>query len=189
MTRVRSATDEALLRVASGDVGAFRELYDRTAHLVFGTALRVIGDRGYGEEITQEVYLEVWRKAADFDATRGSAEAWLVTIAHRRAVDRVRAERARGVRENVFVAEDVQRPYDSVAEESERRADADAVTDCLDTLSAAQRDALTLTYYQGRTYREVAERLDAPLSTVRSRVRDAIARLRRCLGSISGARS
>jgi RNA polymerase sigma-70 factor (ECF subfamily) len=189
MPRARSDADALLPRVATGDVGAFRELYDRTAHLVFGTALRVIGDRGYGEEITQEVYLEVWRKASTFDAARGSAEAWLVTMAHRRSVDRVRSERALGQREDDFGRAGYQPPYDPVAETAERREDADAVTDCLDTLSSAQRDALTLAYYGGRTYREVAEQLETPLPTIKTRIRDGIARLRRCLGPFAGAAS
>ncbi|CAM3858898.1 ECF RNA polymerase sigma factor SigK [Tsukamurella ocularis] len=181
MTRARTEADDLLERTAAGDVGAFRELYERTGRLVFGTALRVIGDRGYGEEITQEVYLEAWRKAAEFDAARGSAESWLVTIAHRRSVDRVRAERSRGERENSFAHSSYQRPHDVVAETSEQREDTGAVVDCLDTLTSPQRDALTLAYYGGHTYREVSERLDAPLATVKSRIRDGIARLRRCL--------
>ncbi len=181
MTRARSEADDLLVRTASGDVGAFRELYDRTGRLVFGTALRVVGDRGYSEEITQEVYLEAWRKASGFDPARGSAEAWLVTVAHRRSVDRVRAERSRGDRENTYAFTDFQRPHDVVAETSERREDAGAVTDCLDTLTAPQRDALTMAYYGGHTYREVSERVEAPLATVKSRIRDGLARLRRCL--------
>ncbi|CAM4018292.1 MULTISPECIES: ECF RNA polymerase sigma factor SigK [Tsukamurella] len=186
MARARSDADALLPRVAGGDVGAFRDLYDRTAHLVFGTAVRVIGDRGYGEEITQEVYLEAWHKASDFDPDRGSAQAWLVTIAHRRAVDRVRAERARGDRENTFATDAYQRPHDTVSEAAERNEDATAVVDCLDTLSSPQRDALTLAYYGGHTYREVAEQLDAPLPTIKTRIRDGIARLRRCLGPLAG---
>jgi len=181
MTRARTEADELLERTAAGDVGAFRDLYERTGRLVFGTALRVIGDRGYGEEVTQEVYLEAWRKSAEFDATRGSAEAWLVTMAHRRSVDRVRAERSRGDRESAFAQNDFERPHDSVAEATERREDSGAVVDCLDTLSEPQRDALTLAYYGGHTYREVSEHVQAPLATVKSRIRDGIARLRRCL--------
>ncbi|MET9325587.1 ECF RNA polymerase sigma factor SigK [Tsukamurella sp. NPDC003166] len=184
MTTGRTPADGLLRRVAARDVGAFRGLYERTGHLVFGTAVRVVGDRGYAEEITQEVYLEVWGKAGDFDAERGSAEAWLVTIAHRRSVDRVRSERARGERENAFAHESFQRPHDVVAEAAERNEDAGAVTDCLDTLSTAQRDAVTLAYYGGHTYREVAERLNAPLPTIKTRIRDGIARLRRCLGPL-----
>lgn len=184
MTSARSDADGLLERIASGDVGAFRDLYDRTARLVFGTAVRVVGDRGYSEEITQEVYLEVWRKAGDFDPGRGSTEAWLVTIAHRRSVDRVRSERARGDRENAFVSETFQRPHDEVAETAERNEDSGAVVDCLDTLSTTQREAVTLAYYGGHTYREVAERIAAPLPTVKTRIRDGLARLRRCLGPL-----
>ncbi|BDD84139.1 RNA polymerase sigma factor SigK [Tsukamurella pulmonis] len=181
MTRARSEADDLLVRTAAGDVGAFRDLYERTGRLVFGTALRVVGDRGYSEEITQEVYLEAWRKASGFDPARGSAEAWLVTVAHRRSVDRVRAERSRGDRENSFAYADFERPHDVVAEATERREDSGAVVECLDTLSGPQRDALTLAYYGGHTYREVSERVGAPLATVKSRIRDGIARLRRCL--------
>lgn len=189
MTGARSETDGLLTRVASSDVGAFREFYDRTSHLVFGTALRVIGDRGYSEEITQEVYLEVWRKAGGFDPAQGSSQAWLVTIAHRRSVDRVRSERARGEREGAFAQEAFQRPFDPVVEAAERTEDTGEVVDCMNSLSDAQRDALTLAYYGGHTYREVAEQLATPLPTIKTRIRDGIARLRRCLGSPSGAAS
>lgn len=183
-TRARTEADRLLENTADGDLGALRELYDQTGHLVFGTALRVIGDRGYSEEITQEVYLEAWRNASGFDAARGSAESWLVTIAHRRSVDRVRAERARSDRENIFAHSSFQRPHDVVADTAERREDSGAVIDCLDTLSSPQRDALTLAYYGGHTYREVSEQVGVPLATVKSRIRDGIARLRRCLDPV-----
>jgi RNA polymerase sigma-70 factor, ECF subfamily len=170
-----------LARVARGDQAAFATVYDRAAAQVFGLVLRVVRDPAQSEEVTQEVMLEVWRTASRFDPHRGSATAWLMTLAHRRAVDRVRSGLAAAQREaRAAVAET---DYDVVAEEVEIRLDAQRVRRCLDSLTDLQRESLTLAYYGGYTYREVAGLLGVAVGTVKTRMRDGLIRLRDCLGA------
>jgi RNA polymerase sigma-70 factor, ECF subfamily len=170
-----------LAQVARGDQAAFATVYDRAAAQVFGLVLRVVRDPAQSEEVTQEVMLEVWRTASRFDPHRGSATAWLMTLAHRRAVDRVRSGLAAAQREaRAAVAET---DYDVVAEEVEIRLDAQRVRRCLDSLTDLQRESLTLAYYGGYTYREVAGLLGVAVGTVKTRMRDGLIRLRDCLGA------
>jgi RNA polymerase sigma-70 factor (ECF subfamily) len=169
-------------RIAGGDKAAFAELYDHTSARVHGLVVRVVRDVGYAEEITQEVYLQVWRSAANFDAARGSVLSWLMTLAHRRAVDRVRSEQAAIDRNSRYERGNVMAAFDIVAEEVDRRADQRAVLDCLGSLTEVQREAVALAYYTGRSYPEVATELGVALPTVKSRIRDGLIRLRRCLG-------
>jgi len=170
-----------LARVARGDEDAFAVLYDRIGALVHGVVRAVVRDPSQSEEVTQEVLLEVWRTAARFDPQRGSGSAWVVTMAHRRAVDRVRAEQAAAVRER-RQAPGSGADYDAVAEAVEARIDAQRVRRCLDTLTELQRESVTLAYYGGYTYREVAGLLDVAVGTVKTRMRDGLIRLRDCLG-------
>jgi RNA polymerase sigma-70 factor (ECF subfamily) len=149
---------------------------------VHGTALRVLRDPDHAAEVTQEVMVEVWRTAPQFDARRGTARAWVTTMAHRRAVDRVRAVQAQRDRDQRVLDTDFTRPFDEVAEQVEQSLEAERVRHCLDGLTDTQRESVTLAYYDGRSYREVAEHLDAPLPTVKSRIRDGLTRLRDCLG-------
>jgi RNA polymerase sigma-70 factor, ECF subfamily len=138
--------------------------------------------------VTQEVLLEIWRTASRFDLTRGSASTWLMTVAHRRAVDRVRSATAaaeRELRATSTLGEDANTGYDVVAEEVEARLDAQRVRRCLDSLTELQRESVTLAYYGGYTHREVADLLGAPLGTVKTRMRDGLIRLRDCLGEQS----
>jgi len=170
-----------LARVARGDQAAFAMVYDRAAGKVFGLVLRVVRDPAQSEEVTQEVMLEVWRSASRFDPHRGSATAWLMTLAHRRAVDRVRSGMAAAQREaRAAIAET---DYDVVAEEVETRLDAQRVRRCLDSLTDLQRESVTLAYYGGYTYREVAGLLGVAVGTVKTRMRDGLIRLRDCLGA------
>ena len=179
------AGDEELLqRVAEGDQSAFAALYDATSPAVFGTVLRVLRDRAQSEEVTQEVYLEAWRTAARFDPARGSARTWLVTMAHRRAVDRVRAAQASAVRDERAGLRDQQRPYDSVSEAVEQRLEREDVRRALGSLTAVQREAVALAYYGGRTHTEIAAELRLPLGTVKTRLRDGMIRLRDALGVV-----
>lgn len=174
--------DELLRQVARQDVDAFATLYDRTRARVFGLVTRVLRDPGYSEETTQDVYLQVWRNAGTYDPAAGSALAWLMTLAHRRAVDRVRSEQAASVRESRYGAANVELPSDRVADAVIHRDERRQVTDCLGSLTDAQREAIQLAYYDGLTYVQVSERLSANLATIKSRMRDAIRGLRRCLG-------
>ena len=179
---VTADLDVLLRRVARRDADAFAALYDATRSRVFGLVTRVLRDRGYSEETTQEVYLQVWRSASGFDAAQGSALSWLITLAHRRAVDRVRSEQSGADREARYGASNVDSAFDVVSEEAARREDRQQVTHCLGTLTDLQRRSVELAYYGGLTYREVSEQLSVTLPTVKSRIRDGLLRLRKCLG-------
>jgi RNA polymerase sigma-70 factor, ECF subfamily len=184
MTEARHGGElETLLRqVARQDSDAFAALYDHTRARVYGLITRVLRDSGYSEETTQEVYLEVWRTAAAFDSAKGSALSWLMTMAHRRAVDRVRAEQSAGQRESRYGAATVDRPGDLVAESAIAADERRRVAACLDSLTDTQRQCIEMAYYSGLTYAEVSQRLSANLSTIKSRMRDALRGLRSCLG-------
>lgn len=179
--------DALLRRVARRDPSpsaakaAFAEFYDHTKTRVYGLVVKVLRDTGYSEETTQEIYLEVWRNAADFDATKGSALAWLLTIAHRRAVDRVRSEQAGSQRETRYGTANVEPAADIVADSAIAGDERRRVTQCLESLTEAQRECIEMAYYGGLTYVEVAQRLTANLSTIKSRMRDALRGLRNCL--------
>ncbi|WP_282948375.1 ECF RNA polymerase sigma factor SigK, partial [Cellulomonas endometrii] len=168
------AADDALARVADGDLDAFTTLYDTLSPAVHGTALAVLRDPDHAAEVTQEVMVEIWRTAARWDARRGSARAWATTMAHRRAVDRVRSVQAQRNRDQAVLDADRPRDFDVVAEQAESRLEAERVRHCLGGLTDTQREAVVLAYYDGRTYREVAESLAAPLPTVKSRIRDGL---------------
>ncbi len=177
----RSEIDNLLRAVARGDDAAFTRLYDLLAPRVFGLARRVLRDPAQAEEMAQEVLVEVWRTASRFDPQRGSGLSWVLTIAHRRTVDRVRSEQAASDRLQKVAAASVQVPYDEVADQVGARLERQQVRRCLDGLTELQRQAITLAYYGGHTYREVATLLDAALPTVKTRMRDGLIRLRDCL--------
>ncbi len=166
-----------LSRIALADDVAFARFYDLTCNRVYGMALRVLCDRGFAEEVTQEAYLQVWRSAGSFRPESGSAISWLVTIAHRRAVDRVRSESASTRRSFEYGIKRIVPDIDQVADAVEIREQRDLVRRGLDTLTNLQRESLELTYFHGLTHREAAELLGVALPTVKSRVRDATKRL------------
>jgi RNA polymerase sigma-70 factor (ECF subfamily) len=178
----RASPEELLQLVARGDTAAFERLYDLVAGSVFGAIRRVLRDAAQSEEVTQEVMVEVWRTATRFDAGRGSATTWILTMAHRRAIDRVRSAQAAYDREQRAAQRDETPAYDEVAEQVESRLEREQVRRCLDGLTDLQRESVTLAYYSGYTYREVAELLGTPLGTVKTRLRDGLIRLRDCLG-------
>jgi RNA polymerase sigma-70 factor, ECF subfamily len=177
----RSEIDGLLRAVARGDDAAFTRLYDLLSPRVFGLARRVLRDPAQAEEMAQEVLVEVWRTASRFDPARGSGLSWVLTIAHRRTVDRVRSEQAASDRMQKVAAASVHVPYDEVADQVGTRLERQQVRRCLDGLTTLQREAITLAYYGGHTYREVATLLDAALPTVKTRMRDGLIRLRDCL--------
>ncbi|MEU6994320.1 ECF RNA polymerase sigma factor SigK [Streptomyces sp. NPDC046465] len=173
--------DKLLLRVAEGDEQAFEELYGLVSGQVFGLVRRVVRDHAQSEEVAQEVLVEVWRIAPRFDPARGSALSWILTLTHRRAVDRVRSVRAARDREARAARYGDGPAFDQVAEEVEASLDRERVRGCLGHLTDLQRQAVTLAYYDGFTYREVARSLSVPLGTVKTRMRDGLLRLRGCL--------
>jgi RNA polymerase sigma-70 factor, ECF subfamily len=179
---VTADLDALLRRVAQRDVDAFASFYDHTRARVFGLVTRVLRDPGYSEETTQDVYLQVWQHATNYDPAAGSPLAWLMTLAHRRAVDRVRSEQAASQRESRYGAANVEPPADRVAEAVIHLDEKRQVTQCLDSLTDTQRECIELAYYQGLTYVQVSDRLAANLATIKSRMRDAIRGLRNCLG-------
>ena len=166
--------------VARGDAAAFNVVFDQVAASVFGIVRRVIRDPAQSEEVTQDVLLEVWRDASKFDAERGSATAWVMMMAHRRAVDRVRSVQKEAERERRAAAADI--PYDEVAEAVESSLERERVRRCLSSLTELQRESVTLAYYGGYTYGQVASLLGVPTGTIKTRMRDALIRLRDCLG-------
>lgn len=179
---VTTDLEELLRQVARQDVEAFATLYDRTRARVYGLVTRVLRDPGYSEETTQDIFLQVWRSAKDYDPAAGSPMAWLMTLAHRRAVDRVRSEQASSQRESRYGAANVDPPADHVADSVILREERRQVADCLGSLTDVQRECIQLAYYDGLTYAQVSERLSANLATIKSRMRDGIRGLRKCLG-------
>jgi RNA polymerase sigma-70 factor (ECF subfamily) len=172
--------DDLITAVALGDERAYEAVYDLSASWVLGAALRVLRDPAQAEEVMQEVLLEVWRTASRFDRSQGSGISWLMTIAHRRAVDRVRSERSHASRELRAATATID--YDDVIEAVEASLDRERVQRCLGSMTELQRECVGLAYYSGYTYREVAELLDVPPGTVKTRMRDGLIRLRDCLG-------
>lgn len=183
-TRLPTAPDLAdlLARSARGDREAFAEMYDATSGRVYGLALRVVRDSAQAEEVVQEVYLEVWRMSGRFDRARGNPQSWLLTITHRRAVDRVRAAEASHRRDAVYHQLDHRPAHDVTAEAAHTSLEAQRVRRALTELTTPQRQAIELAYLGGYTHTEVATMLDLPLGTAKTRIRDGLIRLRDFLG-------
>jgi RNA polymerase sigma-70 factor (ECF subfamily) len=169
-------------RCARGDEEAFAQLYDLTARRVHGLVLRVVRDPAQAEEVTQEVYLQAWRTSARYDETKGSALSWLMTLAHRRAVDRVRAAEAASRQDTTYHQRTQVVDHDTTAEAAEASIEARRVRSALAELTSVQREALELAYFGGYTHTEVATMLDLPVGTAKTRIRDGLIRLRDAMG-------
>ena len=173
---------ELLRASACGSETAFAQLYDAVAARVHGLVLRVVRDQAQSEEVTQEVFLDIWRTSARFDPALGSAIGWILTIAHRKAVDRVRSAQASTNRDEAYGSRNQDRDFDITSETVERRLDAQRVRHALSSLTETQRGAVELAYFGGYTHTEVAGLLGVPLGTAKTRIRDGLIRLRDTLG-------
>ncbi|WP_457205645.1 ECF RNA polymerase sigma factor SigK [Nocardioides sp. P5_C9_2] len=170
--------DLVLVAVGDGDAEAFAELYDAVAPRVHGFVLRVLRDPHQAEEVTQEVLLEVWRSGSRYDPARGSALAWTMTVAHRRAVDRVRSSEAGRRRETAWDDRSTEREADDTFAVAHAHERARVVREALASLTPVQREAIELAYYGSRTHTEVSQLMSAPLGTTKTRIRDGLTRLR-----------
>lgn len=174
-----------MAKVSAGDQSAFAQVYDATVRNVFGIVLHVLRDRAQAEEVTQEVYVDAWRQAARFDSAQGSVSAWINTIAHRRAVDRVRSSERRSLREHRHADEQFAQVAPDTSDLVVANDEASRVRAAMALLPERQRTAVQLAYFEGKTQREVAEYLQIPLGTVKTRIRDAMQRLRKHLEEVT----
>ena len=173
---------DLLRRAARADESAFAALYDVTSRRVYGMVLRVVRDPAQAEEVTQEVFLEIWRTATRFDPDRGSPLTWLLTIVHRKAVDRVRSAEASTRRDATYHQTHQPIDHDSTADAVESSLEARRVRGALKTLTDVQQQAIGLAYFGGYTHTEVATMLDLPVGTAKTRIRDGLIRLRDAMG-------
>ncbi|MDN5761474.1 MAG: ECF RNA polymerase sigma factor SigK [Microlunatus sp.] len=173
---------DLLDRSARGQESAFAELYDLTSSRIYGVVLKVLRSPDLSAEVTQEVYVEIWRQSSRYTPSRGSVMAWMTTIAHRRAVDKVRAAVSETRRDTDWARLDPDRPHDKVWDTLEHRLDAERVRKGMNSLTEVQREAVHLAYFGGYTHREVAGLLKLPLGTVKTRIRDGLIGLRDALG-------
>lgn len=169
-----------LLRVQSGDTRALAELYDRYTPLLYPVAYRIVRSAADAEDALQEVWLQVWKRAATYDPRRGTVAAWLLTVARSRALDRYRSMSSRRVAEAAVDPEPVLPPVDPGARAAQGQW-GERVRAALAELPAQQRQVLEIAYFQGLSQSEIATRLAAPLGTVKSWTRQALARLREVL--------
>jgi RNA polymerase sigma-70 factor (ECF subfamily) len=176
---------DLLRQAALGDEAAFAEFYDATSARAYGLALRVVRNPAHAEEVAQEAYLDAWRSSTRFDPARGSAAGWLLTIVHRKAVDRVRSVEAATNRDETWNRETAPVDHDQTAESAHASLDATRVRNAVATLTDVQRRAVELTYFGGYTHTEVATLLDVPLGTAKTRIRDGLIRLRDQMGVAS----
>jgi RNA polymerase sigma-70 factor (ECF subfamily) len=173
---------DLLRRSARGDQQAFAELYDATSSRVFGLAVRVVRDPAQAEEVAQEAFMEVWKTSSRFDPERGSALSWLMTICHRKAVDRVRSAEASTRRDTTYHQQNSTIDHDATADAAQASMEAQRVRNALKGLTDVQREAIELAYFGGYSHTEVAGILDLPVGTAKTRIRDGLIRLRDKMG-------
>jgi RNA polymerase sigma-70 factor (ECF subfamily) len=177
--------NDILSRVADGDQVAFGELYDQIAPRVLGLVRRLLKDFAQSEEVTQEIFLEIWQNAKRYDPNKGGASTWILTMAHRRAVDRIRSSQSTRDRDTKIGIRDFETEYDSVSETVEVTMESERVKKAMSRLTELQRQAVSLAYYGGYSHSEVATMLSVPIGTVKTRLRDGMIRLRDELGVAS----
>lgn len=173
------SAESRLLAIARGDQRAFADFYGAMAPRVHGLALRVLRDRHLAEEVTQEVFLLAWRTSSAFDPARGTALAWMMTLTHRRAVDRVRSTAASRRRDAAYAEDErLWAPYDSTESQAHASLEGAAVRTALADLTAEQREAIELAYFGGHTHTEISTLMGSPVGTAKGRIRDGLAKLR-----------
>ncbi len=181
---MRPALADLLRRTALGDEPAFAEVYRMVAPRLYGIALRVLRQPGMAEEVTQEAFMLIWRTSPRYDPTRGSAMGWMLTIAHRRAIDRVRSAQATSRRDHTWAWQHPDaNPTDTTVESAHASIDAARVQAALRNLPAKQRTAITLAYFAGQTHTQVATSLGIPHGTAKSRIRDGLHALNNALAT------
>lgn len=178
----RTTTAETLLaRVALGDRAAFEALYKETSSRLFGICVRVLNQRAEAEEVLQEVYTSVWRKAGQFDPTRASAMSWLSMMARNRSIDRLRSTPARQTSSPLEMAQEIEDPGASPAQQAEALTDRARLEHCLQQLEPKRHSLIRAAFFEGSTYEELAARIEAPLGSVKSWIRRGLLQLRTCL--------
>lgn len=189
MTRRESAgarppdPESLLRRTARGDEAAFEALLRSFAPLVYGVALRVCEDQSLAEEVAQDAFLDLWRTAARYESAKGSAHAWVVTIAHRRAIDRMRSEHSRVGREKRSRALLPMIEFDEVAEAVDAEDERTRLHGCLGGLSRIQRESIHLAFFDGLTHSQISVKLQLPLGTAKARLREGLGKLKTCMGA------
>jgi RNA polymerase sigma factor (sigma-70 family) len=177
----RSQFTAALVRIAAGDRAALRMVYENTSAKLFGVCLRILNDRGEAEDLLQEVYVTVWRKAASFDPGRASPITWLVSIARNRAIDRLRSGAGKRRMEPIEAADAISDPAPAAVERVEAAQQQERLARCLEELEARQSSAIRAAFLDGATYEELAQRMNVPLGTMKSWIRRGLLKLRTCL--------
>ncbi|GAA1406969.1 RNA polymerase sigma factor SigK [Glutamicibacter uratoxydans] len=177
-----TTAEDLLIQVAQGQAEAFAQLYDLLAPRVYGLVRRLLRDEAQSEEVTQEIFVEAWQYAARFDPHRSSAATWLLTIAHRRAVDRIRSSQASRDRDLKIGMQNFQASYEGVEEHIVLLDESHRMIKAMGELSEAQRDAIHLAYFNGLTHVEIADHLKLPVGTVKTRIRDGMKKLRDLMG-------
>jgi len=177
----RSLITAALGRIPGGDRAALQTVYRLTSAKLFGVCLRILGERGEAEDVLQEVYVTVWRKAADFDATRSSPMTWLIAIARNRAIDRLRATRQSRNMDPIDHAAAVADPAPAADGTVEAAQEHARLHGCLEGLASHERAALRGAFFDGNTYEDLAARMKVPLGTMKSWIRRAMIKLKACL--------
>jgi RNA polymerase sigma-70 factor (ECF subfamily) len=178
---------ELVAQAARGDAAALRAIYDRLGALAMALALRIVGSRGEAEEVVQEAFLEIWRRAGEYHPARGEARAWVTTIVRSRALDRLRSRTAAARTLAATAREPAGPPPPSPLENAERRRARESVGAALDALPAEQRSALELAYYEGLSHSEIAERTGTPLGTIKTRIKLGVDKLAKLLAAVEDA--
>ncbi len=176
---IEFSDEELLLSLAAGEVDALGPLYDRYGRPAYSVAFRVLGDRQSAEDVVQEAFLNVWRRAKTFDSTRGTARSWILSVIYHRTIDALRSRRGQAnssvTLEGVY---EVSGPPDEIWQSVVRRFQREVIRGALAKIPGDQREAIELAYFQGMTHRQIAEQTSIPLGTVKSRIRNGIQKLR-----------